>query len=148
MSDDIEISPTVIQISIEEQITQLEINPIVQQIQVVDQPINVIIQPQITQIEIQSQGLQGAPGEGVATGGTTGQILAKASNTNFDTEWIDDDAAIWGQITGTLSDQTDLQAALDLKADASNVYTKAEIDTLVGQINAALSGLVDFGDPT
>lgn len=27
----------------------------------------------------------------------------------------------WGDITGTLSDQTDLQAALDLKADAANL---------------------------
>lgn len=34
-------------------------------------------------------GATGANGEGVATGGTTGQILAKASNTNFDTEWVD-----------------------------------------------------------
>lgn len=34
-------------------------------------------------------GASGADGEGVVTGGTTGQILAKASNTNFDTEWVD-----------------------------------------------------------
>ena len=38
------------------------------------------------------QGPAGAPGPagpGVATGGTTGQVLAKKSNTNYDTEWID-----------------------------------------------------------
>jgi hypothetical protein len=37
------------------------------------------------------QGPAGAPGPtgpGVATGGTTGQVLAKKSNANFDTEWI------------------------------------------------------------
>ena len=34
-------------------------------------------------------GPQGQPGEGVPIGGTDGQILAKASDTNFDTEWID-----------------------------------------------------------
>lgn len=34
-------------------------------------------------------GPQGDPGEGVPTGGTTGQVLAKASNTNYDTEWVD-----------------------------------------------------------
>ncbi len=34
-------------------------------------------------------GAQGDPGEGVPTGGTTGQILAKNSDTNYDTEWID-----------------------------------------------------------
>ncbi len=42
--------------------------------------------------ETGAQGAQGNPGlngEGVALGGTTGQILAKNSNTNFDTGWID-----------------------------------------------------------
>ena len=34
------------------------------------------------------QGPQGPAGPGVATGGTTGQVLAKKSNTNYDTEWI------------------------------------------------------------
>lgn len=47
----------------------------------------------------------------------------------------------WGGITGTLSDQTDLKDALDLKANAADVYTKAEID-------AKIAGLIDFGDPT
>lgn len=34
-------------------------------------------------------GPQGDPGVGVPTGGTTGQVLAKNSNTNYDTEWLD-----------------------------------------------------------
>lgn len=34
-------------------------------------------------------GADGADGQGVAIGGTTGQVLAKASNTDFDTEWVD-----------------------------------------------------------
>lgn len=41
---------------------------------------------------IGKQGPAGAPGPagpGVAPGGTTGQVLAKKSNTNYDTEWID-----------------------------------------------------------
>jgi hypothetical protein len=33
------------------------------------------------------QGIKGDTGAGVATGGTTGQVLAKASNTNYDTTW-------------------------------------------------------------
>lgn len=127
---------------------------------------------------------QGPPGVGVPVGGTTGQVLAKNSNTNYDTEWIDvlgglayqgtwnastnspaltssvgtngyyyvvsvagstnlngitdwqiNDWAIfngtawqkidnsevaltWGSITGTLSNQTDLQAALDAKQNS------------------------------
>ena len=36
-------------------------------------------------------GADGAPGQdgvGIPTGGTTGQVLAKASGTNYDTEWV------------------------------------------------------------
>lgn len=36
-------------------------------------------------------GAQGPAGPGVATGGTTGQILRKKSNTNYDTEWTTPD---------------------------------------------------------
>ena len=35
------------------------------------------------------QGQAGAAGVGVPSGGTTGQVLAKSSATNYDTEWID-----------------------------------------------------------
>lgn len=34
------------------------------------------------------QGFTGATGPGVAAGGTTGQVLAKNSNTDYDTEWV------------------------------------------------------------
>lgn len=33
-------------------------------------------------------GAQGPAGQGVPVGGTTGQVLAKASATNYDTEWV------------------------------------------------------------
>jgi hypothetical protein len=33
---------------------------------------------------------QGPAGEGIASGGTTGQVLAKASDDDFDTEWVDE----------------------------------------------------------
>ncbi len=33
--------------------------------------------------------LHGSPGAGVPAGGTTGQVLAKASDTDYDDEWID-----------------------------------------------------------
>jgi hypothetical protein len=44
------------------------------------------------------RGLPGAPGAGVAPGGTTGQILAKASNANYDTFWTNTGAG-----SGTVS---------------------------------------------
>lgn len=33
-------------------------------------------------------GPQGDPGPGVPAGGTTGQVLAKASDDDYDTEWV------------------------------------------------------------
>ncbi|MBO0884501.1 MAG: collagen-like protein, partial [Mycobacterium sp.] len=41
-------------------------------------------------------GAQGPAGQGVPTGGTTGQILAKNSGTNYDTAWTTPGAATWG----------------------------------------------------
>ena len=58
-------------------------------------------------------GKQGTQGQGVPTGGTTGQFLKKTSATDFDTEWTSSTAtANWGSILGTLSTQTDLQTEL------------------------------------
>jgi len=65
-----------------------------------------------------AKGDTGATGAGVVTGGFTGQVLAKKTNTDYDTEWVTGGgggAAIWGGIAGTLSNQTDLQTALDSK---------------------------------
>lgn len=58
----------------------------------------------------------------MAAGGTTGQVLAKKSNTDYDTEWVNQSgggggAAAWGSITGDIDDQTDLKNALAAKQD-------------------------------
>lgn len=54
-------------------------------------------------------------------GGTTGQILKKNTNTDYDYGWAADSTgsgggAAWGSITGTLSAQTDLQSELNGKS--------------------------------
>ena len=68
------------------------------------------------------QGVPGAPGEGVPAGGTAGQVLAKVDGVDYNTEWIDQSGAVeWGDITGTLSNQTDLQNALDAKQSVSGM---------------------------
>lgn len=73
------------------------------------------------------------------TGGTTGQILAKTSGTNYAVGWIDPPSggggATWGSITGTLSSQTDLQSALDGKAAASHSHAWG---TLTGSLSSQL----------
>lgn len=40
-------------------------------------------------------------------------------------------SVVWGGITGTLSSQTDLQSALDLKANVADVYPSTQVDTLL-----------------
>ena len=58
-----------------------------------------------------SLGRAGADGQGVVAGGTTGQILAKASGTDYDTEWIT--AAGTGDLlsTNNLSDLANVTTA-------------------------------------
>jgi len=38
-------------------------------------------------VEVEAAGPQGAPGVGVPTGGSAGQVLRKASGTDYDTQW-------------------------------------------------------------
>ena len=69
------------------------------------------------------KGTQGNPGEGVPSGGTTGQVLAKQSGTDYDTEWttlsIPDEASeISFDNTGTGMVATDVQDAItELKSN-------------------------------
>ena len=49
-------------------------------------------------------GPKGDSGEGVPSGGTTGQVLKKKSNTDYDTEWVNES----GGGSGGTSDYTDL----------------------------------------
>jgi hypothetical protein len=64
-------------------------------------------------------------GSDLPTGGLTGQALVKVSNSNYDADWATiTSGATWGSITGTLSSQTDLQTALNLKSPlASPAFT-------------------------
>lgn len=49
-------------------------------------------------VVISNTGPQGAAGQGVPAGGTLGQLLRKASATNYDTEWADAGAGL-GTVT-------------------------------------------------
>jgi hypothetical protein len=44
-------------------------------------------------ISVGNQGAQGAPGRGILPGGTETRLLAKASDANYDTHWVDPQAA-------------------------------------------------------
>lgn len=67
-------------------------------------------------LSVGTPGPAGPAGVGVPAGGTTGMVLKKSSSLDYATEWgTAAAAATWGGITGTLSAQTDLQAALNAK---------------------------------
>jgi len=96
-------------------------------------------------------GADGEPGVGVPAGGNNGEILAKASGDDYDTEWIPQiDLSPYLTISSalmtyspvghghTLSDISD--AGTMAEEDAADYYTAAETDVAIG---VAISSLVD-----
>jgi hypothetical protein len=67
-------------------------------------------------------GSVGSTGQGVPVGGSTGQVLTKITSTDYDSDWRNPTggsggggASAWGDLTGSISAQSDLQAALNAK---------------------------------
>ncbi|HVW15725.1 MAG TPA: hypothetical protein VHB54_17965 [Mucilaginibacter sp.] len=89
-------------------------------------------------------GAAGAAGPGVATGGTSGQILSKHSNTDYDTSWIDPPvtgaAAPDGIITGLVLSISGL--------DVSVTAGQWRIAGTVYQTASASSLTLSAADPT
>jgi len=79
-------------------------------------------------------GQAGSPGQGVATGGTVGQVLAKVDSSNYSTQWVNQSVA-WGNITGGIASQTDLNDALVDKLSLSGGIMSGAIvfDPIGGQ---------------
>lgn len=70
----------------------------------------------------------GADGVGVPSGGTTGQLLAKASNTNYDTEWVTGGGGGGGSVdsvTGTANRIVITGTATDPIVNISSAYDSA-----------------------
>lgn len=92
-------------------------------------------------VQVTPVGARGPAGQGVPAGGTTGQVLAKASSSDYDTEWVTGGAggvADWANVTNkpatfppsahvhVIADVTGLQSALDGKQPAGNYATSAQ----------------------
>ena len=95
--------------------------------------------PQGPQGEIGPQGPKGDTGDtgaGVAAGGTTGQVLVKASDANYDTAWT--------TITGTLSYQGSWNASTNTPTLTSSVGTNGfyYVVSVAGSTN--LNGITDW----
>jgi len=67
-------------------------------------------------------GLPGADGAGVVAGGITGQVLAKKTNADFDTEWVD-------QVGGALANKISSIPSGDWKQ-----ITSMEYNPITGQL--------------
>lgn len=90
-----------------------------------------------------------SPATGLPAGGATGQVLAKASTVDFDVEWVPaggggggGGGASWGSITGTLSSQTDLQTALNGKANSSHNHSISNVVGLQTALDSKQETLV------
>lgn len=76
------------------------------------------------------KGDQGDPGQGVPTGGNTGQVLAKATNSNYDTEWVDQSGgggaidSVNGQTGTVVLDQDDIGDGTTYKQYSATEKTK------------------------
>ena len=87
----------------------------------------------------------------IPPGGTAGQNLIKASDSDYATLWgTATAAAAWGAITGTLASQADLQAALDGKQPFATVltnttasFTTAQETKLAGIATGATANATD-----
>ena len=98
---------------------------------------------------ITALGVPGPAGPGVPIGGAAGQILAKIDSADYNTHWVtpEDDAAVWGQITGQIANQLDLASALSLKLDVSTAAsTYQPISGMSAYLTKAgnLAGLTDL----
>ena len=81
-------------------------------------------------------GATGATGAGVATGGTTGQVLVKASNVNYDTTWA--------SITGTLVYQGSWNASTNTPTLTSSVGTNGYYYVVGTSGSTNLNGITDW----
>ena len=80
-------------------------------------------------------GAQGPTGPGVATGGTTGQVLAKKSDANYDTEWIDN-AGGGSTVSVNVGETT-----------TGKPGTNANVTNSGDETNAVLNFTIPRGDP-
>lgn len=83
-----------------------------------------------------ADGADGADGVGVPAGGTTGQVLAKATGTDYDTEWVDQTGG--GGTPGGSSGQVQYNNAGAFGGAAAMVYATSGVHLLVSAQSASI----------
>ena len=94
--------------------------------------------PQGPQGATGATGSAGAAGQGVPTGGTTGQVLRKASGTNYDTEWGTGGggSVTYGTTAGTACEGNDARLS-NARSPLTHTHPSADIADLKTNGNAA-----------
>lgn len=91
------------------------------------------------------RGEKGDPGQGIAIGGTTGQILQKKSDTDYDTEWVDNKGGGLPE-GGTQGSILTLNSNLEPIWTPTNAYSPAVIGGSSLHFNSA-SGIASSKTP-
>ena len=82
-------------------------------------------------------GSRGASGYGVPTGGTIGQVLAKRSGTDYDTQWV-----TGGGGGGAVNSVNGKIGDVELDAEDVGAYSTSEVDTaLAGKVDTSSIGV-------
>lgn len=90
-------------------------------------------------------GPQGDPGPGVDAGGTTGQILAKASGTDYDTEWVDRFVVAANRQTGNYTLVLgDAGKVVEMNVGSANTLTVPPNSSVAFPVGTVLEG-VQYG---
>ena len=92
------------------------------------------------------KGEKGDPGQGIAIGGTTGQILQKKSDTDYDTEWVDNKGGGGLPDGGTQGSILTLNSNLEPIWTPTNAYSPAVIGGSSLYFNA-VSGIASNNTP-
>jgi parallel beta-helix repeat protein len=107
--------------------------------------ITIRINRQNRRIQVRRSGPRGPAGVGVPSGGTTGQHLAKSSNEDYATAWVDDEGGAVDSVNGRTGIVTGLaeQTSLDTVSAAALHKATSEIVTGAKTFNAGT--LLDKG---
>ena len=82
-----------------------------------------------------AEGPQGPAGPGVAAGGTTGQVLVKSSDADYDTEWADPQAGGGSGAVETVS----FNSGVVFSEDGGNVYVTLNGRNIVDEFEGAIT---------
>jgi hypothetical protein len=85
--------------------------------------INIIVEEfnENVNITISEIGIQGPPGIGIPSGGTTGQILTKVDNTNYNTQWSNAQLPIINEVPNGLINGSNVTFTTDFNFTSGTV---------------------------